>query len=243
MPETLTLFMHLLFNSTHKNIKVGTPSGVVKLKRGQYISGRIKLSSELKQSERKIRTSLQRLRDLGIISVKATSRYSIYTIENYELYQAHEDEATSQTPQVDDNDPKRKKTTSQKRSQDTENKQQKRGAKNKTTNRRPANDQPTTTKQEHKHLNNTSTVVVNNKEQPVDNYEKIDLPVDNFSKEIQKTIQFLKGQGMTYCSEKNKRLITLISSGKKLVDFKNAIHNVPKGKSINYILAKMENQA
>jgi hypothetical protein len=86
-PNTLALFMYILLNATHKTIKVGTPSGVIDLHRGQYISGRKELASRLKQSEQQIRTSLDRLTMLGIISVNSTNRYSVYTIENYSVYQ------------------------------------------------------------------------------------------------------------------------------------------------------------
>lgn len=86
-PNTLALFMFILLNATHKTIKVGTPSGVIDLHRGQYISGRKELAARLKQSEQQIRTSLDRLTILGIISVNSTNRYSVYTIENYSVYQ------------------------------------------------------------------------------------------------------------------------------------------------------------
>lgn len=87
LPNTLALFMHLLLNATHKDRKVGTPTGVIELKRGQYISGRIELAARLKQSEQQIRTSLNRLADLDIITIESTNRFSIYTIENYNKYQ------------------------------------------------------------------------------------------------------------------------------------------------------------
>jgi hypothetical protein len=87
LPNTLALFMHLLLNATHKDRKVGTTTGVIELKRGQFISGLHKLSSKLEQSDRQIRTSVERLVKLGIITVKATNKYSVYTIENYGLYQ------------------------------------------------------------------------------------------------------------------------------------------------------------
>jgi biotin operon repressor len=105
LPNTLALFMHLLLNATHKSRKIGTPTGVVLLQRGQYISGRIELARKLKQSEREIRTSVTRLVDLGIVSQKTTNRYSIYTIENYALYQdidqPNDQQATSGRPADD----------------------------------------------------------------------------------------------------------------------------------------------
>jgi hypothetical protein len=97
MPNTLALFMHLLFNATHKDIKAGTSTGVIDLKRGQYIDGLNRLSASLKQTPRQIRTSQQRLIDLGIITIKTTNKYSIYTIENYNKYQDSDTQDDKQT--------------------------------------------------------------------------------------------------------------------------------------------------
>ena len=97
MPTTLALFMHILMNATHKPIKVGTPIGAVGLDRGQYMSGRHVLAAELKQTEQQIRTGLVRLTKLQILTIQSTSRYSVYTIVNYNLYQ---DDATTNN-QVD----------------------------------------------------------------------------------------------------------------------------------------------
>jgi hypothetical protein len=55
------------------------------------MSGRIELASRLKQSEQQIRTSLKRLEELDIITITATSRFSVYTIENYNKYQDNEE--------------------------------------------------------------------------------------------------------------------------------------------------------
>jgi hypothetical protein len=97
LPNTLALFMHLLLNATHKDRKVGTTTGVVELKRGQYISGINKLSNTLEQTVRQIRTSIDRLINLGIITVQATNKYSIYTIENYNIYQDSDTQNDKQT--------------------------------------------------------------------------------------------------------------------------------------------------
>lgn len=109
LPNTLALFMHLLLNATHKDRKVGTPTGVVELKRGQYISGRIALAARLEQTERQVRTSLTRLQELEIISIQTTNKFSIYTIENYSKYQdvdnsndqQNDQQATSKRPADD----------------------------------------------------------------------------------------------------------------------------------------------
>jgi hypothetical protein len=109
LPNTLALFMHLLLNATHKDRKVGTSTGVVELKRGQFISGRIALAARLEQTERQVRTSLTRLEELGIISIQTTNRFSVYTIENYSKYQdrdeandQHNDQQTTSKRPTDD---------------------------------------------------------------------------------------------------------------------------------------------
>ena len=104
-PNTLAVFMHILLNASHKDIKVGTTTGIVELKRGQYISGRKQLARQLEQSERQIRTSLDRLINLQIMTIKTTNKYSIYVIENYNNYQDSDqqtkDTATNKRPAND----------------------------------------------------------------------------------------------------------------------------------------------
>ena len=87
MHGTLALFMFILLKAAHKPIKIGTPNGIVELERGQYMSGRHKLSADVSLSEQEIRTCLARLEKLDILRIKSTSRYSIYTVVNYSNYQ------------------------------------------------------------------------------------------------------------------------------------------------------------
>lgn len=95
MPETFTTFMFILMKATHKPIKIGSSNGIIELERGQYISGRKELAKQLGLTERKIRTSLERLEEYEILTIKTTNKYSIYTIVNYNNYQDLEDETTS----------------------------------------------------------------------------------------------------------------------------------------------------
>lgn len=83
LPNALTLFIYMLTEATHKPIRYGT----VDLERGQLVTGRHKLSAELKMSERSIRTAIDHLTKLDFIASKATSKYTIYTIVNYGKYQ------------------------------------------------------------------------------------------------------------------------------------------------------------
>ena len=89
--------MYILLKATHRPTKIGTPIGVIELDRGQYISGRHKLSAAVGLSEREIRTCVARLEELDILSVKTTNRFSIYTIVNYNNYQDGDQQSDQQT--------------------------------------------------------------------------------------------------------------------------------------------------
>jgi hypothetical protein len=95
MPNTLALFMFLLMKASRTKRKVGTSLGVIELLPGQYISGRKQLAELLEQGEQQIRTSLARLESMEIITSTPTSKYSLYTIVNYELYQDNNQQVTS----------------------------------------------------------------------------------------------------------------------------------------------------
>lgn len=97
MPETLSVFMHILLNAAHRPMKLGSSAGVIDVNRGEYIGGRLSLSGRLKLSERQIRTSLDRLSKLEILTIRTTSKYSVYSIVNYELYQDSDQQTTSKT--------------------------------------------------------------------------------------------------------------------------------------------------
>jgi hypothetical protein len=66
------------------------------VKRGQIITGRHKLAGELGLSEQQIRTALDNLLSTGEITSQPTSRFSIITISEYNLYR--EDATTSNQP-------------------------------------------------------------------------------------------------------------------------------------------------
>jgi hypothetical protein len=104
MPNTLALFMFLLMKVTRTERKVGTSTGVITLRPGQYIGGRKKLAEMLEQGEQQIRTSLERLEAMEILTSSVTSRYSVYTIVNYELYQQNDDKVTSSQPALQPTD-------------------------------------------------------------------------------------------------------------------------------------------
>lgn len=84
--NTIRLFLHLLLTANHDDNRW---QGVM-VRRGQRIAGRHTLSEELGISERSIRTSLKRLKSTSEVTIKATNRFSVITVNNYEKYQSKE---------------------------------------------------------------------------------------------------------------------------------------------------------
>lgn len=82
-PNTFYVFMRLLFKANYKD---GRWEGN-EVKRGQLITGRKSLSEELNLSEQQIRTCLDKLQRTGYITIKATNKFSIITICNYDGWQ------------------------------------------------------------------------------------------------------------------------------------------------------------
>lgn len=83
-PATKDLFIHLLLECNHKPFNFMGYS----IDRGSVVVGRKKLSKELGFSERKIRTALNNLKTTNEVTIKTTSKFSIISIVNYEIYQS-----------------------------------------------------------------------------------------------------------------------------------------------------------
>lgn len=90
------LFTHLVLKANHKDGKwKGIP-----VKRGQLITGRKKLSSQTGISERSIRTCLKKLESTSELTIKATNKFSIITICNYNEYQDKKESSDQQSDQL-----------------------------------------------------------------------------------------------------------------------------------------------
>lgn len=81
--NTFRLFIHCLLEA---NFKENKWRGVT-INRGQFITSQPKLANSLKLSVQQIRTSLNKLKSTGEITVYTTADYSIITIKNYDTYQ------------------------------------------------------------------------------------------------------------------------------------------------------------
>lgn len=74
--------------ATHKEVRQMVGYQEVTLTPGQFIFGRIKAAKETNLSEKKIRTCLDKLKNMQNLTIKTASKYSIITIVNWEEYQS-----------------------------------------------------------------------------------------------------------------------------------------------------------
>ena len=90
--NTCRLFIHMLLKA---NWKDGKFEGKV-IPRGSFVSSYPKLEKETQLTNREIRTAIDHLKSTGELTVKKTNRYSIFTINNYNLYQLSDSQNDSQ---------------------------------------------------------------------------------------------------------------------------------------------------
>ena len=93
--NTMRLFLHLLLKANHQD---GNWQGKT-IRRGQVVIGRKSLANELKISEQAIRTSLNKLKITNEITIETTNKFSIITIEKYDVYQDNQKENNQQKDQ------------------------------------------------------------------------------------------------------------------------------------------------
>ncbi|MFQ9891837.1 MAG: hypothetical protein ACLRWH_01360 [Emergencia sp.] len=80
---TKDVFLHILITAAFKSSSyLGH-----ELKPGQAVIGRKKMADILGFSEQQIRTALKKLESTGEITLKSTNRFTIATVEKWELYQ------------------------------------------------------------------------------------------------------------------------------------------------------------
>lgn len=91
-PDTLKIWIWLLLKANYKDrtisLKTGKGYEDVLVKRGKVLFGRNKAEDFLHMSSSKIYRHIQKLEELGKISVKSNNHYSIITICKYERYQS-----------------------------------------------------------------------------------------------------------------------------------------------------------
>lgn len=85
------LFIHCLLKANHKEKKW---QGKV-IPRGSFITGRSVLADETGLTEQQIRTAITKLKSTNNITIKATNKFSLITLVNYDMYQDKPVETTS----------------------------------------------------------------------------------------------------------------------------------------------------
>ena len=96
---TWHLWTYCLLKATHKPTKVLIGGKSILLQPGQFIFGRKKASEETGLSERKIRTSLEHLKNTQNLTITSTNKYSIITIINWQSYQSDTSKSDQKTDQ------------------------------------------------------------------------------------------------------------------------------------------------
>ena len=90
--NTMRVFLHCLLKANHKDKRW---RGITVLK-GSFISSRKQLAIELNLSEQNIRTALDHLKSTGEITTKSTRQYTVYTVNNWNLFQEGNQQANQQ---------------------------------------------------------------------------------------------------------------------------------------------------
>ena len=91
--NTFRLFMHILLNANY------TPSRYkgYDIPEGACVFGYHSWSKQLNLSIQQLRTALDHLKSTGEITIKSTNKFSIVTLENWELWQIAEGRPTSKS--------------------------------------------------------------------------------------------------------------------------------------------------
>ena len=95
-PEYVALFIHLLMRANHKERTVVIGNQSIVVKRGQFIAGRKSLSAESGVQESKVNRIINVFKSEQQIEQQAFSKFSLYSITNYDSYQSGEQQIEQQ---------------------------------------------------------------------------------------------------------------------------------------------------
>lgn len=84
--NTCRLFLHMILKANWKDGKFEGKE----IKRGSFVSSVKNLALETELTEREIRTGISHLKKTGEVTSKATNKYTIFTVVNYNIYQAND---------------------------------------------------------------------------------------------------------------------------------------------------------
>lgn len=81
--NTKTVFLHCLFMANWKDSRFMG----VDVPRGSFVSSYTQLAAQTKLSVKNVRTAINHLKATGELAVRTTSKFSVITVVNYNLYQ------------------------------------------------------------------------------------------------------------------------------------------------------------
>lgn len=82
--NTKVLFLHFLLKANWKDGKFLDKD----ISRGSFVSSIPKLSEETALTAREIRTAISHLKSTGEVTARSYSKYTVFTIKNYDSYQS-----------------------------------------------------------------------------------------------------------------------------------------------------------
>jgi len=92
------VFMYLLLKASHSERDQLIGDSIVNLKAGQWATGRKAISRDTGLTEQNVRTAISKLEKLGILTIKVTVKYSIFSISNWDCYQQDNQQPTNKQP-------------------------------------------------------------------------------------------------------------------------------------------------
>lgn len=108
-PDLLKVWIWCLLKATHDDYTQMIGLQEVELKKGQFIFGRKVAANELKMSESKTYRLIKKLENMQNLNIKANNKFSVITIENWEIYQSDNNNNEQQSEQQMNN----KRTTNE----------------------------------------------------------------------------------------------------------------------------------
>ena len=89
--NTKVVFLHLLLTANYEDKKWHN----IIVKRGQRVISYDNLAKETSLTTQAVRTAILKLKSTGEITSKSTNKFTLVTIEKYDLYQTNEKKSTS----------------------------------------------------------------------------------------------------------------------------------------------------
>jgi hypothetical protein len=92
------VFMYLLLKASHTERDQLIGDSIVHLETGQWATGRKAISRDTGLTEQNVRTAISKLEKLGILTIKVTVKYSIFSITNWHNHQQDNQQVTNKQP-------------------------------------------------------------------------------------------------------------------------------------------------